>query len=90
MGQQSQEHFLPSPLAEVAEANACTGEGDFSSHNLTAWPNSPISSTIFSVLPGGVVFSCSETKQNKQTQNNNLRWLPPFGPREEREALGLS
>lgn len=55
-------------LVKVAKANACTGEGDFSSHNLTVWPNSPISSTIFSVLPGGVVFSCSETKQNKQTE----------------------
>lgn len=41
-------------------------EKDFSGHNLRVWPNSPISSTIFSVLPGGVVFSCSETKQNKQ------------------------
>lgn len=59
--------FSPSLLVKVAKANACTGE-DFSSHNLTVWPNSPISSTIFSVLPGGVVFSCSETKQNKQTK----------------------
>lgn len=42
----------------------------------TVWPNSPISSTIFPVLPGGVAFSCSETKQNRERKNNNLRWVP--------------